>query len=687
MNLKTSNRYSTLFALLVFLMTLVSFIRTLMPGTVGGDAGELQYAAPLLALVHPTGQPLYVLLGKLWTEIIPIGSIAYRMNLLAAVSTASGCAALAWLVGRIYGLPIIGAAASLTLGFGATVWSQAVLADKYGFNVLLASVIIGLALWWGHAARRTFTGHDGTIDNHFAVSRQDRLLYALSAAFGIGLLHHRSLALFGVGIAIMVVVHLGADLWRRWRRTLICAGLVFVPALMVYPTVLPWLQSRELSPLLWQPQTAQEWVDFLLERHVLSTEALVFDDTSSISRQIEIYVETLFNDFTPAVLLVGLLGMVMMLRRYPTGAMFLLISFGLQAFLSANFRGNERQFTYYLPSFVTLLYGYAYGLVWLWNLAVQATHASRVPDNVPVGTRHAVSSIHSRGVLPGRPYIVTLVGITVILTLPAYQFLTTYPERRLDAIYGEPLGLWRETLKSGDMGERLSRGIADLPPGAVLAADWEQVTILWYKQQVEGVRPDLTILYPIERYNEYMESSRPICLARHMPVDTTVWHPTNIGALVCLGQVPRFEIAPDFTEIGTHLYTPDDNAILELAAYQSDNLVYQAGTHAPLVIAWRTLVDIPHDYSVSLQVLDENWQHIGSRDIQSPVMGIYPTSNWVEGEVVQDYHEIDIPRTMSPGRYLWTVVVYRVLDDGSFEQLRDENGGINILGGTFEVVP
>jgi hypothetical protein len=103
-----NNRSSRILALAVFVIMLAVYVRTLMPGTVGGDAGELQYAGPLLALVHPTGQPLYVLLGKLWTALVPIGTAAYRMNLLAAVSAAGACATLAWMIGAVYRAPWIG---------------------------------------------------------------------------------------------------------------------------------------------------------------------------------------------------------------------------------------------------------------------------------------------------------------------------------------------------------------------------------------------------------------------------------------------------------------------------------------------------------------------------------------------------------------------------------------------------
>ena len=485
------------------------------------------------------------------------------------------------------------------------------------------------ALWWDKA-------HDRP--------HGDRLLYALSAVFGIGLLHHRSLLLFAPGLGLLVIYHLRADLWWQPRRTLICAGLVFVPALLTYPTVLPWLRSRELSPLLWQPTSMGDWIDFLLERLVLSGEALVFD--AGIIEQLEIYIRTTFADYTPVVPIIGVLGFVSMFRHYLGAAIFLALSYGLEAVLSANFRGNEHQFTYYLPSFVTLLYACAYGFLTIWEWAKKRINS--------VGSIRE-SSLHS---------FAPIVGVIIILALPVAQFIQTYPDRREDAVYDQPLDLWRETLKTGDMGARLVAGMHSLPENATLAADWEQVTILWYYQQVEGIRPDLEIFYPVERYTDYLDE-RPVCLARHIPVDE-MWHPTNIGALTCLQGEPNFTLPDEAQPVGTKLYTSDGTPALELAAFQANQSSYAAGTHAPLTIYWRALTDLNADYSISLQVLDENWDPVWSRDIQSPVMGMYPTSRWTEGEIVGDYHEIDITRTMPPGRYLWTVVVYRPLPDRNF---------------------
>jgi hypothetical protein len=235
------------------------------------------------------------------------------------------------------------------------------------------------------------------------------------------------------------------------------------------------------------------------------------------------------------------------------------------------------------------------------------------------------------------------------------------------------------------MGDRLAAGMADLPEDAVVISDWEQETVLWYRQKVEGVRPDLELIYPIDRLADYADGDLPVCLSRTLPVGEE-WHPTSVGALACLSREPVMESPEGFTPLGTALFTPEGEPRLELSAYRLDAATFSAGRYVPILLSWRALADHPEDYSISLHILTEQWESVWSQDISAPVLGMYPTSRWVEGEVVQDYHEFAIPREMPPGRYLWTVVVYRQLEDGSFVQLRDANGNIEVLGGTLEVL-
>lgn len=67
------------------LATLCLYLATLLPDVGAGDIAEFQRAAPTLGLPHPTGYPLYMILGWLWSHLPLGGTMAWRMNLLSAV--------------------------------------------------------------------------------------------------------------------------------------------------------------------------------------------------------------------------------------------------------------------------------------------------------------------------------------------------------------------------------------------------------------------------------------------------------------------------------------------------------------------------------------------------------------------------------------------------------------------------
>ncbi|RLC93667.1 MAG: hypothetical protein DRI77_11675, partial [Chloroflexi bacterium] len=69
---------------LLGLTTLALYLRTLLPSVGQADTFEFQVIVPRLGVAHPTGYPLYVLLGKLFT-LLPLGNVAWRVNLASAV--------------------------------------------------------------------------------------------------------------------------------------------------------------------------------------------------------------------------------------------------------------------------------------------------------------------------------------------------------------------------------------------------------------------------------------------------------------------------------------------------------------------------------------------------------------------------------------------------------------------------
>src|SRR6185295_13854795 len=68
------------------------YVITLAPSTAMWDTSEYIAAAYILGLPHPPGNPFFVLLGRVFS-ILPIGpTVAMRVNILAALCSATSAA-------------------------------------------------------------------------------------------------------------------------------------------------------------------------------------------------------------------------------------------------------------------------------------------------------------------------------------------------------------------------------------------------------------------------------------------------------------------------------------------------------------------------------------------------------------------------------------------------------------------
>lgn len=136
--------------LLLASLLLGVYLSTLAPGLTwansGSDGGDLITAAHAGGIAHPTGYPLYLILARLF-QTIPIGSLAYRTNLMSAVFAALSAVLIYGLVVRILDLKhgwLAGLTAGLAFGLAPLVWSQAVITEVYTLQAFLTALILYL---------------------------------------------------------------------------------------------------------------------------------------------------------------------------------------------------------------------------------------------------------------------------------------------------------------------------------------------------------------------------------------------------------------------------------------------------------------------------------------------------------------------------------------------------------------
>jgi hypothetical protein len=189
------------------------YLATLAPSAALWDAGEYVAAACGLGIPHPPGNPLFVLIGRV-TCLLPIApNQAMRLNVLTAAATAISAGlwflvaervATRWLPERWR--QIVAAALAALIGATAfTVWNQAVVSEKvYTLALLGIAIVSWLTLRW--------------LDDPDAPGA-DRKLVLAAYLLGLGYANHM-IGIIAAPALLIAVVMKRPGMLRRWRLTL-----------------------------------------------------------------------------------------------------------------------------------------------------------------------------------------------------------------------------------------------------------------------------------------------------------------------------------------------------------------------------------------------------------------------------------------------------------------------------------
>lgn len=186
------------------------------------DTSEYIAAAYTLGLPHPPGNPLFVLLGRVFAVIPVFGpSVAFRVNVLAALTSAISAGMWFLITERVLvsWFPekwqrIVGASLATLIGATAfTVWNQSVVNEKvYTISLLGIAVCSWLMIRWSDDP-------DGPV--------ADRILVLVAYILGLGYANHMGGMLAAPAAALAVLVRRPRTL-LRWKLLLACiAALLF----------------------------------------------------------------------------------------------------------------------------------------------------------------------------------------------------------------------------------------------------------------------------------------------------------------------------------------------------------------------------------------------------------------------------------------------------------------------------
>lgn len=136
----------------VFSTLMVVYVATLAPGVTLWDSGEFLAAIHSVGIPHPPGTPVYVLIANVWARLFgPMLGFAYSVNLMSAVSTALACALLGNLFARWTGDRLAAYAGGVCAGVMSSVWLSATETEVYSAAFLCACLL----LWIGNRSGET----------------------------------------------------------------------------------------------------------------------------------------------------------------------------------------------------------------------------------------------------------------------------------------------------------------------------------------------------------------------------------------------------------------------------------------------------------------------------------------------------------------------------------------------------
>lgn len=307
-----------------------------MGQTVGrADTFEFQVVTAKLGIVHPTGYPLYLLLGRGLTALIPIGEFAWKLNLVTMVYGVGALSGLFWLGRRLTGQAVPAVLAALLFGLTPTFWGQAIEAEIYTLHGLLLVFILGVVIFLLTTAQP-----------------QNWHFYLLFLGLGLGLTNHLTTMIMmpAVGITLILCRHKLLRNGQFWLKLI----LAFLLPLLLYAYL----------PLRWQAVNGDamgwerfwDWVVAGRFRGALQLMAWWRDPT-----RYAVVGRLLLNEWGWLNLLVAMLGFVWLVWHNRQVSLILLVSWLGFIFYALN---------YYVPDLAQFMMPAQLLIAVVWGVAL-----------------------------------------------------------------------------------------------------------------------------------------------------------------------------------------------------------------------------------------------------------------------------------------------------------------------------
>ncbi|MGB8643843.1 MAG: DUF2723 domain-containing protein [Anaerolineae bacterium] len=549
------------------------------------DAGEFQNALFLWGIVHPTGYPLYLMVGGAFVHLINLVGVnpAAGASLFSLLGALGALALLFAAVQFLTRRTLLAASLAFALAAVGAFWFRSIDAEVYTWAFFFVALALYLTL-------------------RFRAAPNPALLLAIAFALGTGAAHHRLVGLLGPAVLVYIWPEAYPLVRRNWR--LAPLGLL---ALLAPFAVYLYLPLRSHWGTTWEFAQADTWSGFwslFTGRGYLDAAIAIPSDPGALFSAVRDVAGLLAAQLSWPALGGALLALLTLLPGAQTRhlAAFLLVAIATYFGFAVIYPIRDID-AYLVPATMLLLFGAVV------TLARWSVRWPRLPA----------------------------LGAAALFCLAAFLGAQAYPLARevgtdqrgrelLDAV--QPLS-GAQTVLIGPWGP--------------------DFFVFWYGKYVtHEIAPQTQIVTPDAPIKRSLDSGLAAYASKDIfysvPLDEwdqKLGHIFVQSAGDGIIQIsdrpmddPALESAAGEARFG-----------ILVTLVRSQTAFSPATRRLDLTLYWRAEQTPAYDYSVSVHLVDtgQNDRVIAQADSANPVYGFYPTSRWQAGEIVRDDYTLTVP--------------------------------------------
>lgn len=311
------------------MICLIVYVLTLQPGVTFMDSGELSGALFTFGIPHPTGYPLYLIVGYMVSNLPFGGSPVYKLNLLSAIFSSAAVFVLYFVVYNLVtilnsykeakkskdakskqsiilddiSISLLAFFVSIVIGFSRTFWNNATFNEVYPLHSFLISLILLLCF-------RIFANMAKPVKKDFIF---------LFVVLGLSFANHMMTVLLIPGI--LYLFYLQKERSPFTGKLLSSTFFYIVPGLFLYLV----LVSRAASQPFFNWSDPENFAN--LWHHVTGGDysQIMFGGGSAFSNNIKIFGTSFISEYAIFGSVAGLLGLAIVYKKQKQIFYFLMI--------------------------------------------------------------------------------------------------------------------------------------------------------------------------------------------------------------------------------------------------------------------------------------------------------------------------------------------------------------------------